>query len=129
MSIRKIKLENVPTSRFATTFLATEALNIIDGVIQVSRDADVFYLLLYYLSSDFDWEMIDDEELDRKVRDEIDYWNIPMPPTRIILQLQAIFDSEPSKAHYKTIDKFRQLRPLDILAKCRDQTFQYNNKL
>ena len=74
----------------------------------MQRDPTVFYILLSYIQLDFAWEMIEDVELDLKVRDELDFWGIPMPPTRNMLELQKVFDVEPEKAHYKSLWQWNQ---------------------
>ena len=67
--------------------------------------------------------MIEDVELDVKVRNELDYWGIPMPPTKNMLELQKVFDDEPQKAHYKSVWQWNQMKPLDVLKKCRQQVY------
>lgn len=103
------KLDNLDAkSRFHQYFSSDERVQIINGVIQVTRDPTVFYILLSYIQLDFAWEMIEDVELDIKARDELDFWGIPMPPTRNMLELQKVFDVEPEKAHYKSLWQWKQ---------------------
>ena len=59
--------------------------------------------MLTYIQLDLTWEMIEEPELDNKARGEIDYWGVPMPPTKNMIELQKVFDDEPEKAHYKSI--------------------------
>ena len=68
----------------------------LDGNILLhDRNPKFFSIVIDYVRDQFGWETITDPELDKNVREEAAYWELPPPPTQLMLDLQEIFNSEP----------------------------------
>ena len=102
----------------------------LDGFILLQdRNPEFFSIIIDYVRDQFYWEHIEDPELDKHVREEAKFWEIPQPPTKPMLEMQEIFNSEPEKIFYRTLHHWKELGPFNMLELIRKKVITFDNNL